>query len=190
MLASFIIISGLLASTVQYFDSGRPPVFSSKQRNCVYQILHDDVVIRTLFLDKSTNLSRILEVVGGLHNLKIPVNSSVVIPCGSEVRLSWKPPSVRVVPMSGGNLLCAGQLIDLNLASEADLLAVRGIGPTLARRILERRQSQGRFSSIEDLQTIRGIGPKKYSVIAQFVQVSSSPTESPASRRQARHESP
>jgi hypothetical protein len=190
MLASFVILSGLLVSTIQHVDSSRPAAFSSKHRNCVYQIFHDDVLMRTLFLDESKSLSYILEVVGALHNLKTPVNSSAVIPCGSEVRLSMKPPSVNVVPMSGGNLLCAGQLIDLNLASEADLLAVRGIGPTLARRILERRKSLGCFSSIEDLQAIRGIGPKKYSAIAQFVQVSSSPTESPASRRQTRHESP
>ena len=186
MLASFVIISGLLASTIQYVDSGRPPVISSKHRNCVYQILHDDVVIRTLFLDKSTSLSRILEVVGGLHP-KTPDNSCSVTPCGSEIRLSWEPPSLHVVPMSGGNLLCAGQLIDLNLASETDLLAVRGIGPTLARRILERRQSLGRFSSVEDLQEIRGIGPSKYLAIAQFVQVNPSSTGPPTSRRQARH---
>ncbi len=51
--------------------------------------------------------------------------------------------------------------IDINRASAAELEALRGIGPTLARRIVEYRQEHGPFASVEDLVRVRGIGAAK-----------------------------
>jgi competence protein ComEA len=49
--------------------------------------------------------------------------------------------------------------IDPNRADEAELRALPGIGPALARRIVESRQSLGPFASVDDLRRVRGIGP-------------------------------
>jgi len=52
--------------------------------------------------------------------------------------------------------------VDVNTASQAELEAVRGVGPKMARVILEERQRAGRFVSLEDLSDrVRGIGPKR-----------------------------
>ena len=48
--------------------------------------------------------------------------------------------------------------VDLNHSDEQRLVAVPGIGPTLARRIVEQRETNGRFASVEDLRQIPGIG--------------------------------
>ena len=50
--------------------------------------------------------------------------------------------------------------LDLNGASEADLQALPGIGPQIARRIVAHRSEHGPFRSLEDLMAVRGIGPK------------------------------
>lgn len=50
--------------------------------------------------------------------------------------------------------------IDLNTASESELSCLPGIGPTLARRIVEHREKQGPLFDIGDLQRIPGVGPK------------------------------
>ncbi len=64
--------------------------------------------------------------------------------------------------------------LNLNLASREELLAISGVNSTLADRILEARP----FANLEDLQQVKGIGPRLYERIAAFVTVS--PTEIPA----------
>ena len=51
--------------------------------------------------------------------------------------------------------------LDLNRASLADLTRLPGVGPVLARRILETRDAAGRFISVDDLTTVRGLGRVK-----------------------------
>jgi competence protein ComEA len=46
----------------------------------------------------------------------------------------------------------------LNLATEADLQRLPGIGPTKARAILALRERLGKFRRVEELLKVRGIG--------------------------------
>lgn len=50
--------------------------------------------------------------------------------------------------------------VNVNTASAADLERLPGIGPTLARRIVEHRETRGLFRRMEDLLEVKGIGPK------------------------------
>jgi competence protein ComEA len=49
--------------------------------------------------------------------------------------------------------------VDLNRADRAELLQLPGVGDSLAGRILEYRQANGGFRSVEDLRHVRGVGP-------------------------------
>ena len=53
----------------------------------------------------------------------------------------------------------AGPLINLNAATEAELLRLPGIGPAKARAIVAYRQSRGPFASVEEILRVPGIGP-------------------------------
>ena len=64
-----------------------------------------------------------------------------------------------------------GTLIDLNTASAAALEMLPGIGPTLAQRIVEDRERGGAFASVDDLQRVRGIGPRTVEKIAPMATV-------------------
>jgi competence protein ComEA len=47
--------------------------------------------------------------------------------------------------------------VDINHASKKELEGLKGIGPTLASRIIERRETKGSFSSVYELVEIKGI---------------------------------
>jgi competence protein ComEA len=69
---------------------------------------------------------------------------------------------------SGGS---ASGALDLNHASQPQLDELPGVGPVTAQAILAWRQQNGRFSRIEELQEVDGIGPKTYAQIAPHVRV-------------------
>lgn len=62
-------------------------------------------------------------------------------------------------------------LISLNRASQSDLESLPGIGPIIAKKILEYRQSIGGFKSIDQLLEVNGIGPKKLEKMRAHVQL-------------------
>jgi competence protein ComEA len=63
--------------------------------------------------------------------------------------------------------------VALNKATEEQLQELPGIGPVLARRIVESRNSQpsGTFATIEDLATIRGIKRKTMARLTPFLEL-------------------
>lgn len=62
-----------------------------------------------------------------------------------------------------------GAPLDLNTASEADLERLPGIGPRLARRIVEERERAGPFRSGRDLGRVRGLGPRTIEALEPLV---------------------
>jgi len=49
--------------------------------------------------------------------------------------------------------------IDINVADEAQLCLLPEVGPAVARRIIESRNTQGPFAQLSDLRRVKGIGP-------------------------------
>ena len=59
--------------------------------------------------------------------------------------------------------------ININTASESDLQALRGIGDVLSKRITEYRNSNGAFTSIEQIKKVKGIGNKTFDDIKDYI---------------------
>lgn len=59
--------------------------------------------------------------------------------------------------------------VNLNQAGETDLDQLPGIGPVTAAKIIAWRTEHGRFTKIEELQEVAGIGPKTYADLADRV---------------------
>jgi competence protein ComEA len=59
----------------------------------------------------------------------------------------------------------SGALVSLNTADLAALDTLPGVGPVLAQRILDWRAEHGRFTSVEELGEVTGIGDKLYAQI-------------------------
>ena len=59
----------------------------------------------------------------------------------------------------------------LNRADKDDLMALPGIGNVLAQRILEYRLAHGKFSSVEELMNVEGIGQKRLEQMLDLIAI-------------------
>ncbi len=71
---------------------------------------------------------------------------------------------------SAGSATVGGK-VDLNAADAAALDTLPGVGPATAARIIEWRETNGRFSAIEDLLSVSGIGEKTFADLEDLVTV-------------------
>ena len=55
--------------------------------------------------------------------------------------------------------------ININTASKADFVKIKGIGEKKAERIISYRKDHGKFKSIDDLKKVKGIGDKIITII-------------------------
>ncbi len=61
--------------------------------------------------------------------------------------------------------------ISVNAADAAELEALPGIGPALARRIIDYREQSGGFRCLDELRRVRGIGEKLYQRIMPYLEL-------------------
>ena len=96
-----------------------------------------------------------------------PGNGSATAVSPSSVALLSDQPSTAAAPKRFHQ-----SSLDVNRATEQDFDALPGIGPKLAERIVEYRQSVGTFRSLDELRAVKGIGNKKFERIRPLVRVS------------------
>lgn len=64
--------------------------------------------------------------------------------------------------------------VDVNRAGRPELLQLPGIGPGLADDILATRAELGEFKHVDDLQKVRGLGPKRMEALRPYVSATKS----------------
>lgn len=72
--------------------------------------------------------------------------------------------------VSSGNVQGNGK-ININKADIQELQKISGIGESLANRIISYREENGKFSSVEDIKNVSGIGEKKFENIKDQIVV-------------------
>ncbi|MBU0605314.1 MAG: helix-hairpin-helix domain-containing protein [Candidatus Omnitrophica bacterium] len=72
---------------------------------------------------------------------------------------------------SAGNVPKKHKKININEASSGELTGLKGVGPTLAARIVEYRSTKGMFLFKEDLKKVPRIGEKLFSKIKDDISV-------------------
>lgn len=101
---------------------------------------------------------------------KLKDGNQVNVPALKAAAVSSKIYSGAGAAASSGRQTSAAGRINLNRATVEELDGLPGIGPAMARRIVERRQVR-RFTKVEDLLQIKGIGKTKLERLRDLVKV-------------------
>lgn len=75
-----------------------------------------------------------------------------------------EPPATAGAPAGDGR-------VNLNTADAGELDTLPRIGPAIAQRIIEWREQNGRFTSVDDLLAVPGIGEKMLAALRDLVSV-------------------
>jgi competence protein ComEA len=106
-------------------------------------------------------------------NLAAPLvdGQQVVVPVRGRAPGGGAAPSAGAASPAGaaGGGASPGAPISLSTATLEQLDALDGIGPTLARRILEYRDAHGGFRSVAELREVDGIGEKRFEALREAV---------------------
>jgi competence protein ComEA len=99
------------------------------------------------------------------------VNLAALLRDGQQVAVPRR--GAQVAAAAGTDGAAAGAPaapISLGTATAALLDGIDGIGPTLAGRIVQYRESHGGFRSIDDLREVEGIGEKRFEALREALQ--------------------
>ncbi len=65
----------------------------------------------------------------------------------------------------------SSNIVNINTATQTELETLPGIGPSTALKIINYRKENGKFSNIEDLKNVNGIGENKFEALKKYITV-------------------
>lgn len=96
----------------------------------------------------------------------------ILVPSKNRLKSSHSlslPPSSLAFHQPASKLKSPSTIVHLNTATEEELTKLPGIGPALAKRVIEHRRKIGGFKSVEQLLEVKGIGKKKLEQIRPYI---------------------
>ncbi len=159
------------------------PTASSSQRPIMVYVLGAVRDPGVVSLPPPARVQDAVEAAGGLSRNADPaqLNLAQVLADGQQVMIGTTAEPVGQVRQGGGpgepgasgatTRAESDTVLDLNTASADELDTLPGVGPVTATKIITWRDEHGRFTRVEELQEIDGIGPKTFAELASQVRV-------------------
>ena len=98
------------------------------------------------------------------------VNLAEPLSDGQHIHIPTKDIIFREIPNKSSAQNSNG-LININTADEKELQKIKGVGPAIAGRIIEYRENNGVFKSVDEIKKVRGIGDKTFEKIKDYITI-------------------
>ena len=107
---------------------------------------------------------------GGLTDLADAdaVNLAEKLTDGQHIHIPTKEILLQEKNFSGTS---SGDLVNINTADVEQLSTLKGIGPAMAQRIIDYREQNGKFKTVDELKNVRGIGQKKFDALKDKITI-------------------
>jgi len=145
----------------------------SKTEESIYADISGCVVNPGVYqVEEGTRLFQLIEKAGGLtENADTEsINRAETVSDGQKIIIYEKGLISESYDVNQVQKDSSGK-ININKADETQLQEIPGVGPVTAERIIQYRQETGRFSSIEDIKNVSGIGEKTFEKIREHITV-------------------
>ena len=126
-------------------------------------------------LDEGARVVDAVAAAGGFTDTadQAAVNLARIVTDGEQLHVPVIGEAPPPAPLSstGGSATVRGGKVNLNSADLAALDTLPRIGPAMAQRIIDWRDQNGRFTSVDDLLAVPGIGDKMLAALRELVTV-------------------
>jgi len=121
------------------------------------------------FVAPKTSANQLLKSTG----IGSPVEEDLILNNGMKISISSDSnnSSVTVAKIESSKRLALSMPLDINQATETDLILVSGIGEVMAKNILALRSKLGRYKNIEQLSECKGITENKLAKLRKYLYV-------------------
>ena len=110
-----------------------------------------------------------------LINLALPVSDGmqVHVPAllSDEAQAAQHLQQPITPPVVSAAVEASTALVNINTAGVTELDTLPGVGPATAQKIIDHRQANGPFSTIEEILEVSGIGPAKFEEMKELITV-------------------
>jgi competence protein ComEA len=168
------------ASSVPGAPSSGSPTASAATATVLVHVVGEVRHAGVVRLPAGARVEQALDAAGGATAKAdlVRVNLARVVVDGEQIVVPRPGQVVAGAPAAGGPSAVpgaaggtVGTVLDLNTAGLTELDALPGVGPVLAQRILDWRSENGRFTSVDELGEVSGIGDKVLDRLRALVRV-------------------
>ncbi len=113
-----------------------------------------------------------IDAAGGLTMDAVLITMNLAAPLEDSQRIfipAYEESSTTLPTSPPMSSLNNGEIINVNSATAPELESLPGIGPSLAQKIVDYRETYGPFLQLEDLLKVSGIGPAKFEQIQDLI---------------------
>ena len=179
LILAVVLVGGslfLFSEQKEYFPPPEKIIESPKKEISVYvsgQVKTPAVV--TFEDDENLKVVDAVNAAGGLTEFADTefINLSEKLSDGQHIHIPTKEISLqeKTAQTPDKNKNSSGGLININTADETELQKIRGVGPAIAQRIIDFREQNGNFKSIDEIKKVRGIGEKTFEKLKDSITV-------------------
>jgi competence ComEA-like helix-hairpin-helix protein len=171
LIVSLAVYGGLLLHDRHPLPDSLPIWGDQRSGRIAVEVRSNRGVVGIYFLPETKAVAELSKITGNVLLNADGGLDKAQFSSASAISVSAEGGVLKITDMPAVKKLALGLPINLNLASEEELVLVPAIGEKLAAKIVQLRELRGKFEGLADLKAISGIKEKKLRRLEKYLTV-------------------